>query len=66
MRKGKRFVVGLAMLALFSVVTACGGYTDPFGNSYTDEQVQQFCSHVRPGSAAYERHDCANILVGTP
>jgi hypothetical protein len=64
--KSKRLAVGVAMLAIFWVLAACGGYTDPFGNSYTDEQVQQFCSHVRPGSAMYERHDCANILVGTP
>lgn len=64
--KGKRFAVGMAVLATFWVLTACGGYTDPFGNSYSDEQVSQYCSHLRPGSAGYERYDCANRLVVTP
>jgi hypothetical protein len=64
--KSKRLAVGVAMLAIFWVLAACGGYTDPFGNSYTDEQVSEYCSHLRPGSAAYERYDCANRLSVTP
>lgn len=59
----KNLIVALviaAAAALGVAGAASADYTDPFGNTYTDAQVQQFCAALRPGSAAYARYDCAN------
>ena len=47
MRKRLIGIVLAATLALGCVGVAAAGYTDAFGNTYTDAQVAQLCSHTR-------------------
>lgn len=55
----KRLILALAFVgALALPAAAAADYTTPFGNTYTDAQVAQFCAALRPGSAAYVRYGC--------
>jgi hypothetical protein len=53
----RRILVGAVLIASFALpLSASASYTDPFGHTYTDAQVAQFCAAVRPGSASWLRY----------
>lgn len=64
MAKARTLIV-MAFGAVLVLAAGCG-YSDPFGNSYSSDQVSQYCRSLRPGSAAYERNNCANTAPPTP
>ena len=65
MKRFKRLAVMVVALVSFAMLAGCG-YVTQSGNYYSDAQVRQYCSHLRPGSADYQRFDCANRLANTP